>query len=72
MPKIISALQMINNRDDLKNKNNEINFLLVELIKRILSIKYYRILLTYLNQNQYENRSIRNRTRWEYHRFQIN
>ena len=55
---------MINNSDDLKNKNNEINFLLVELIKRILSIKYYRILLTYLNQHQYENRSIRNRTCW--------
>ena len=33
MSKIISALQIINNRDDLKNKNNEINFLLVELIK---------------------------------------
>ena len=33
MSKIISALQMINNSDDLKNKNNEINFLLVELIK---------------------------------------
>ena len=32
MSKIISALQMINNSDDLKNKNNEINFLLVELI----------------------------------------
>ena len=33
MSKIISALQIINNRDDSKNKNNEINFLLVELIK---------------------------------------
>ena len=33
MSKIISALPIINNRDDLKNKNNEINFLLVELIK---------------------------------------
>ena len=32
MSKIISALQIINNRDDLKNKNNEINFLPVELI----------------------------------------
>ena len=33
MSKIISALQIINNRDDLKNKNNKVNFLLVELIK---------------------------------------
>ena len=33
MSKIRSILQMINNSGDLKNKNNEINFLLVKLIK---------------------------------------